>query len=161
MAFAFAAPDKYRCEIRMGVEGTITTIADGTSIWSIHSRTKKIHRQDQKISVARMKTLGPIDPVVSIALPAIPLSSLFRLESSRESGGVTILDLRPRKSVPNYDQILLSTSKDGRIPLSAETFHRGKRVARITFSSFRRNAAVDASRFRYTPPANSEIIPLR
>lgn len=161
MRFEFAAPNRYRSEITMGVEGSITTVADGRTIWTRESRSGKIYRQDQALAVERLSTLGPVDPIVALATPAAPFASLYRLESARDSGGALVLDLRPLRPVPNYDRVLLSTSRDARTPLSAETFQNGARVARIVIRDFRRNAPVASDRFRFTPPSNAEVTELR
>lgn len=153
MAFEFLAPNKYRSEIKMGIEGNLITVADGRTIWSHETRRGIVYKQAQARATSRLRSMGPVDPITAIATPTLPLGEMFTLKSAEGS----ILELIPKKAVANYDRVLLTTSPDGKTPLAAEAFKRGKSVAKITFQTFRRNAHVAASRFTFTPPAGARV----
>jgi outer membrane lipoprotein-sorting protein len=161
LTFHFLAPSRYRSEIRMGVEGTLLTVADGTTIWSWESRTRKVFRQDQSIATSRLRSYGPVDPVTALATPSVPLATLFRAVAARDSGGFATLELVPKRSVPNYDRLVVVTSSDGRTLKSAETWHRGKRTARIVFGEIKRNIPPAASLFVYAPPSGVRVVEIR
>lgn len=156
MTFDYRTPC-YRSEIKMGVEGSLVTVADGTTIWSHETRTGRIYRQKQSSAAARLKSMGPVDPITAIATPTVPLKTLYHLRSATLSGANPVLELVPRKSVANYDRIILTTTPDGKTPIAAEAFKRSKSVATIRFLSFRKNASIPPSQFIFRPPPNARI----
>jgi outer membrane lipoprotein-sorting protein len=173
LTFQFLAPNRFRSEIKMGLEGTLLTVADGTTIWSWESRARKLYRQDQAVAASRLRSYGPVDPITALATPTVPLATLFRAEASRDSrdvrdahsvrdaGDVAIIELVPKRSVPNYDRLVITTSRDGRTLRSAETWQKGAPTARVIFGEMKRNATPAPSLFTFTPVAGVRAVEIR
>ncbi len=161
MTFDYLAPGFYRSEIRMGVEGTMLTVADGTWIWSWQSRARKLYRQAQSTSEERLRAMGAADPVTALATPSLPLASLFRVVAAGDTASPARLVLEPLRASPSYDRILLVIAADGRTPRSIEVTQRGRLVARVRFDRYSRNASVAASLFSYRPPRGVVPVEIR
>jgi len=158
MTFEWAAPDRYRSEIRMGVEGRLVTVADSDQVRTLETRTRRAYVQSRAEAERRIRAFGPVDPASALATPSIPLASLFRLDSTSVEAGRIILILVPRRAVPHYDRLRLELKADDLTPLSAEATKEGGFVSRLRFRSFRRNAPIASSRFRLGLPANATIV---
>lgn len=161
MTFSFAAPNRYRAEIKMGIEGTLLTVCDGEWIWSYESRTRKCFRQRRESADRRLDAAGPLDPVSALATPGVPIARLFALDSTLVSAGAVTFDLRPKRAVPNYDRLILTTTRDARTPVSAATFLRGRPVATIAFRNMKKNLPPPDSLFRFTPPKGVAVVEMR
>lgn len=136
----------------MGVAGRLVTVADGERVWQYETRIQRLYVQEQERAIIQLRTHGPLDPVTALASPQVPLSELFRVTGSVDSGEVRVHTLVPRRSVPNYDTLRLALAPDGRTPAWAESLKAGRPVARIVFREWRRNPALPESSFRFTTP---------
>jgi outer membrane lipoprotein-sorting protein len=160
MIFEWSAPDRYRSEIRMGVEGRLVTVADSDRVRTLETRTRRVHVQSRAEAERRIRAFGPVDPVSALATPSIPLASLFRVDSTVIVADRIILILAPRRAVPHYDRLRLELKADDLTPLAAEATKEGRFVSRLRFRSFRRNVPVASGRFQLDLPANATIVSL-
>lgn len=161
LTFAWKSPRSWRSELRMGIEGRLITVADGTRVWQHETRTRRVYVQDQDRALIQLRTHGPIDPVTALASPQVPLADLFAATSIEDSGSLRVLGLRPRRGVPGYDALRLAIGPDGRTPVWAESLKAGRLVARITFRDWKRDPAIADRDFRFDIPRGIEptVIP--
>lgn len=156
LTFSWKSPRSWRSELRMGIEGRLITVADGTKVWQYETRTRRVYVQNQDRALIQLRTHGPIDPVTALASPQVPLADLFVATSIEDSGSLRVLNLRPRRSVPGYDALRLAVATDGRTPVWAESLKAGRLIARITFHDWRRNPAIAEREFRFEIPRGIE-----
>ncbi len=159
MNFEYAAPNKYRSEIKTGgFEGDLIAVADGEFIWSYPTKTKKVTKIQQALVVESIKENGPNDLLTVLATPTLTFTSLFNLKGSSTDSGLPVLEVTPKISVKDYDKIMLTTSADGKTPVFAVAWKGAKIIARVSFTKYERNAAVSADHFVFTVPAGVTLI---
>lgn len=161
MSFVYKAPNQYRSVIEMGIEGDVITVSDGDHLWTHSTRTGNVYRQSYELAIRRLRSSGPADLITALTTPEIPLSDLFDVMNVEQVTDGIVLTLKPTKSVPHYDRLILKLNKQGTTPISAETFKRSRTIAKVTFKTFRKNPKVSTDQFTFTPPKGSELIELK
>jgi len=162
MKYYYLSPNKFRSELKMGIEGNLLTVSDGTFIWSWQNRTKKLYRQARNKLIENFKLFGPFDPITAFSAPDISLSELFELKSSlpmRNSERKLILT--PKKNVGSYDRIELIIEDNGKKPVQATVWKKNILTAKITFTNYIKNPQLSNSLFVFEPPRGIRINELR
>lgn len=158
MTFDYAAPNKYRSDIKAGgLEGSLIEVADGAFIWTYITKKKTVTKVSQIDVVENIKLTGPTNLLTVLATPSLTFSSLFNLVSATKKDTTTLLEVTPKIAVKDYDKIQILVSGDGKTPLVAEAFKRNKIIARMIFKTYTRNATVDQTKFTFTVPENVTV----
>lgn len=159
--FTFKSPRLYRSELKMGIEGDVLTVSDGDYIWSYQKKRRVVYVQPYVSAMRNLKRYGPLDPITALTSPDFSISELYTLERTVTSDTVIECVLRPKISVPNYDLLVLTLSVKGLRPLSAETFKRGRWVARVIFRKYEKNVTLNNRDFVFVPPRDVKIRSLK
>lgn len=160
MNFWYSAPNMYRSEIKTGgLEGDLIAVADGKFVWSYPTKTKKVTKTEQALIVESIQQNGPTDLLTVLATPTLTFTSLFNLVSAApDAAGNNVLTVTPKIAVASYDKIQLTTTADGKTPVSALAYKGSKVIARVTFKTYERNGQVAAERFTFTVPPGVQLV---
>ena len=143
---AIQRPNRFRWDYREPHEQLI--VADGTQIWLYDADLEQV-------------TVRALDTSLS-ATPAMLLSGEGKLadnftvtESSRDANAEWVM-MEPKRSDTDFKWVRLGLTGD-----SLKFMQLADKLGQITtleFSSVQRNAPIDASRFKFTPPPGSDVI---
>lgn len=139
-------PGRFRWDYRTPYHQEL--VADGERLWSYDADLAQVTVQamDQVFSATPAMLLGG----------GTPLDEVFRLEALPDDGGEQHARLIPRSDDSTVEEIHVFF-RDGDLQRLAATDSFGNRTV-FAFSNLQRNAAVDPGRFRFVPPAGTDII---
>lgn len=144
--FAFARPGKFRWEYQLPYQQLL--VGDGDKLWS----------WDKDLNQVTVKRLGD-------ALGATPAAILFggndleqnfELADGGNSEGLAWVEARPRKPDSGFENLRLGLA-GGQLKRMEMRDSFGQSTA-IVFSRLLPNPALDAARFRFTPPPGADVI---
>ncbi|MGD2113020.1 MAG: outer membrane lipoprotein chaperone LolA, partial [Gammaproteobacteria bacterium] len=123
-------------------------VADGERLWSYDADLAQVTVQamDQVFSTTPAMLLGG----------SAPLDEVFHLEALPAQDGALHARLIPRADDSSVDGIDVYF-RDGDLVRLAATDSFGNRTV-FAFTNLQRNVAVDPERFRFEPPAGTDII---
>ncbi len=144
---ALSRPDRFRWDYREPYLQTI--VADGERLWLYDSDL-------QQVTVRELASgLG--------STPAMLLSGSGRVADAFESAGVeskgdwTWCRLKPRDPESDFESVSLAFDARGELA-GMELRDKLGQLTDIEFTSVRRDPALDASLFRFTPPPGADVI---
>ena len=143
----YAAPGKFRTEVRAGVLGIILTVSDGQNVWSKDGGGDTVvHRQSYESYKNRRD--AATDPFTLFLLNRDPLSANWRIEGTPSATSFRLAPLRPRSDLDFLD-IRLSSNGSA---LSAIEAIKGRRATiKIKFDAWSTPASIPAERFAFDP----------
>ena len=145
-SFAFARPGKFRWEVRKPFEQLV--VADG----------ERIHFYDRDLNQVTVRKLASslgASPA-AILFGSNDLSKDFTLSDAGSSEGVDWLEAKPRSGDAGFDTIRIGFRAG--LPEAMEVRDAFGRTTVFGFRGIERNAAVDASAFRFTAPRGADVI---
>ena len=144
--FAFARPGKFRWVYEKPYAQTI--VGDGTRVW--------VHDEELKqVTVKRIDQALTSTPAALLAGNADAMKS-FELNDQGQRDGLEWLEAVPRQKEGGFERIRIGFGASG-LEVMELTDGFGQ-LTLLRFTRFERNAAIDASTFRFTPPKGVDVI---
>ncbi|HEX5314292.1 MAG TPA: outer membrane lipoprotein chaperone LolA [Gammaproteobacteria bacterium] len=144
---AVARPGKFRWDYRKPYRQII--VADGENLWIYDPALEQVTVRPE----SRALTAGP----AALLAGSGDIATSFVVSDLGDSGGFDWLKLVPRSGDANYRAIRIALAANGEIR-ALELDSKLGETSRINFSHVRSNISMDASRFRFTPPAGADVV---
>lgn len=139
-------PGLFRWQYETPYEQTI--VADGTHLW--------IHDQDlDQVTVKKADRALGTAPIMLLS-GSEPLSDQFEVSGLGQREGLYWVELQPRVDDTDFRRIFLGLDDEGLKVM--ELRDRFDQATQIRFHHTERNVAIDAARFRFTPPPDADVI---
>jgi len=144
--FAFLRPGRFRWTYAKPSPQLI--VGDGERVW--------IYDEDLKqVTVRRLaKALGST-PAALLA-GAADIEKAFDLSDAGDKDGLAWVEAKPREKEAGFERVKLGLGVSG-IEAMELVDHFGQ-TTRLRFSSIQRNAKIDGSEFRFTPPKGVDVL---
>lgn len=141
---------KFRWDYTAPFEQTI--VADGVNLWTYDPEL-------EQATVKPMQETLASSPA-SLLTGAAPIEEDFAVREIGRSGNLYWIELTPRVQDTDFERVRVAIAvDDGRNELDTmELLDNLGQLTRIRFEDVRRNAAVDAAVFEFTPPKNADVI---
>jgi len=124
-------------------------VADGQKLWMYDKDLEQVTVRPQA------DTLGSTPALLLSG--GVPLDRDFNIKDlGVHEGGLTWLELTPKKKDPTFSDIRLALDKDG-VRAMQMTDNFGQ-ITRMYFTSIERNPAISPDRFRFTPPPGVDVV---
>lgn len=145
-SFAFSRPGKFRWQYELPYQQLL--VGDGEKLWS----------WDKDLNQVTVKRIGD-------ALGATPAAILFgsgdleqnfELADGGSADGLAWVEARPRKSDSGFENLRLGLA-EGQLRRMEMRDSFGQATS-IVFTRLTANPAIDAARFRFTPPPGADVI---
>jgi len=145
-AFAFARPGKFRWEVRKPFEQLM--VADGERLW--------FHDKDlNQVTIQRLGEAVGATPA-ALLFGSGDLDKAFELSEQGERDGLEWVQALPRQTDQGFDRIAIGL-RDG-LPVVMEVRDAFGRTSVFAFDAIQRNPELEASLFRFAPPAGADVI---
>jgi len=143
---AFARPGRFRWDYTAPYEQVI--VGDGAKLW--------IYDADlNQVTVKKLDDALGATPAALLAGDNA-MARYFDLRDAGEGGGLEWLEATPKHADTSFDRIRMGFKGDTLVQM--ELFdHFGQRTT-LRLSRFARNPALDAARFRFTPPKGADVV---
>ncbi|GAA5785844.1 outer membrane lipoprotein chaperone LolA [Chitiniphilus shinanonensis] len=144
--FAIQRPGKFRWAYATPYEQLI--VGDGNEVWLY----------DPDLRQATVKSMGNALESSPAALLAgdNALEKNYLIKPLASKNGVDWFEARPRQEDAGFSNIRLGL-KNGQV-VEMELVDRFEQLTRIRFDGVKRNARLDASLFRFTPPKDVDVV---
>ena len=139
-------PDRFRWDYAKPAEQVI--VADGKRLW--------LHDVDLEQVTVKPLAQSLAGTPASLLSGADDLRGAFNVETTETKGTASIVTLSPKRSDTDFKRVRISFN--GKQLDSMELSDTLGQSTLLEFSNVRRNAAVDDSRFVFTPPAGADVI---
>ena len=143
---AIQRPDRFRWDYERPYRQLL--LSDGTWLWNHDPDLRQAtrHRLDEALSGT---------PAMLLARPDI-LTELFEVRTLEPRDGLQWTELVPKEDDAQFERVRLGFT-DGSLTAMQLVDGFG-RITNIRFTRIRRNAAIPAGRFRFEPPAGTDVI---
>lgn len=142
----FQRPGKFRWVYMKPYPQTI--VGDGVRVW--------IYDEDlQQVTVKKLDRALGSTPAALLAGNSEAMHA-FRLSDQGTRDGLEWLDALPRDREGNFEKIRIGFGFSG--PETMELSDSFGQLTVLKFTSFQRNAKVDAAQFRFTPPKGVDVL---
>lgn len=145
-ALVIQRPDKFRWDYRKPHEQVI--VSDGERLWLYDPEL-------EQVTVRRLEQ-SLVGTPAGLLAGSEDLRKSFEVERVEELRGWTFIDLAPKRADTDFKKVRLGL-RDGELGSMALTDKLGQTTA-LEFSAFKRNPALPAARFRFTPPSGVDVI---
>ena len=141
------APDRFRWEYRAPSPQLI--VADGRKVWIYDPELRQV-------TVKPQDAMSQDNPLSALLRPAT-VERFYRVSELPARQGLQWLQLLPVRKVDSpFDKAELGF-RDGSLR-SMRLFDAMGQVSEFNFGTWRRNAAIAESRFRFTPPKGVDVV---
>ena len=144
--FAFARPGKFRWVYEKPYAQTI--VGDGLRVWVYDEQLKQV-------TVRRIDQALTSTPAALLAGDNDALKS-FDLRDLGERDGLQWLEAVPRQKEGGFERIRIGFGSSG--PDAMELIDGFGQTTMLRFTKFERNAAIEPSAFRFSPPKGVDVI---
>ncbi|MDN5863991.1 MAG: outer membrane lipoprotein chaperone LolA [Gammaproteobacteria bacterium] len=144
---AIAKPGRFRWDYKEPYRQLI--LADGEKLWTWDPALEQVVVRDQPHALAS----GPAALLAGTA----SVEKRFEVRRIQRAGTLDWLQLTPKSADSSFKEIRIGLDDEGRIR-SLELDSRLGQTTRIEFSHIRRNAEIAPGLFRFTPPANADVV---
>ena len=144
--FLFQRPGKFRWAYAKPYPQLI--VGDGQKLWSYDEDLNQVtvRKLDQALGYTPAALLAGNNEVVKA----------FKLTDQGAKDGLEWVEATPRDTESNFDKIRLGFGFSG---LQALELHDSfGQTTQLRFTSFQRNAKIDAAQFHFTPPKGADVI---
>lgn len=143
----FERPGRFRWTYARPYDQLI--VGDGEKVWIYDRELKQV-------------TVRPLDQALGSTPAALlagsnDIEQAFTLSESGAEGGLEWVDAVPKNRDTTFDRVRLGFDERAELRAMELTDSFGQ-TTRLTFAGFERNPALDASRFRFTPPPGADVI---
>lgn len=144
--FAFARPGKFRWSYEKPFAQLI--VGDGEKLW--------IYDKDlNQVIVKKLdKALGATPAALLTGNDA--LETNFDLSDGGTTDGIEYVNAKPKTADTGFDSVRIGL-KDN-VPRVMELHDTFGQTTTLMFAAFERNPQLDASTFRFTPPAGADVV---
>lgn len=125
-----------------------TIVGDGVNLWTYDPEL-------EQATVKPMQETLASSPA-SLLTGASPIEEDFIIREIGRSGELYWIELKPRVQDTDFERVRVAID-DGELD-TMELLDTLGQTTRIRFEDVRRNAGLDESVFRFTPPANADVI---
>ena len=145
-SLALSAPRLFRWQYDKPYPQLI--VADGLNLWIYDQDLKQVSVRAQSSEEARSPLTLLVDPD--------PLGRDYKVAEPGESDGAQWLKLEPKGKDAPFVTCEIGLGNDG--PTRMRVTDSLGQVTEWRFSSWQRNAKLDASLFKFTPPAGTDVL---
>lgn len=144
--FEFERPNRFRFDYQKPNEQTI--VADGRQIWLYDADLNQV-------------TVRPLDQALGTTPAALlaggaALERDFTLAALADEGGLQWVEAKPKASDSGFQSVRVGFK--GKELAALEIIDAFGQRSRLDFSRVESNVAIDAARFRFTPPAGADVL---
>src|SRR5699024_840634 len=144
---AIAKPGHFRWDYEKPYRQII--VADGKYLWLYDPGLQQVTRRSQPHALAS----GPAALLAGTA----SAEKSFMISSAGEKDGLRWLKLVPKNAESSFKALRIGLDSSGGIK-ALELDSKLGQTTRIEFMHLKRNIKIAPSRFRFTPPANADVV---
>lgn len=144
---AIAKPGRFRWDYDKPYRQVI--VADGKRLWVYDPGLEQVTVRDEPQALAA----GP----ASLLAGTGNVEASFDVSEGGNADGLQWIKLVPKSNQSDYKAIRVGLAQDGVIR-AMELDSNLDQTTRIEFSDVKRNAPIDPSRFRFTPPPGADVV---
>ena len=144
---SLSRPDRFRWDYREPYVQTI--VADGRKLWLYDSDLEQV--------TVRTLEAGLGSTPAMLLSGSGKVGDSFAAGAVESDGGWTWCRLQPKSTATDFERVSLAFDARGELA-AMELFDKLGQSTTLEFTNVQRNAAVDDSRFVFTPPAGVDVI---
>jgi outer membrane lipoprotein carrier protein len=144
--FTFQRPGKFRWAYEKPFEQLI--VGDGAKLW--------IYDRDLNQVIVRKLDLALGSSPAALLAGDNALERNFVVSDGGSGGGLELIEAKPKAVDSGFERVRIGLASN--LPRTMELKDTLGNVTTLRFDGFERNASLDASQFRYVPPAGADVV---